>query len=55
MNKIELTKELKVKLLKAIKTGELDLDSFPEFLTGRIQIIKIPDNGRNCLKNKTDE
>ena len=35
MNKITLTKEMKVKLLEAIKSGEINLDEFPGFAEKR--------------------
>lgn len=41
MSKITLTKEIKIRLLNAIKAGEIDTDKFPEFTLDAPQEIDV--------------
>jgi glycine betaine/choline ABC-type transport system substrate-binding protein len=39
--KIKIEKELKIRLLKAIQSGEIDLKEFPEFTGSQCDFFKL--------------
>ncbi len=45
--RVKLTKELKLKMLKALKEGFADTDDFPELYPPQVTIFELPNNGRN--------
>lgn len=55
MMKIKITKDLKIKMLKALKDGYADTEDFKELQQPQVTIFELPDNGRKLTKqNDTD-
>ncbi|GFD92208.1 hypothetical protein KUL156_41750 [Alteromonas sp. KUL156] len=46
--KVKITKELKIKLIKALADGEFDTKNFPELKENTVQIF-LPYNGRGPI------